>query len=424
MMIVAARESLYPCRVDLRKIGKLGMLLAISALAYQAGGFPAFHVALEGMCLIAALTIYVIGTRTYRFSNSVMLLYISVAFFYVGSLEVLHLFYFDGVGLLPGASANRAVQFWIAARALEIGAICAVPLTLKRKPSRWQLHLGFFAAFALLCASILSGIFPVCLVEGSGYTPFKRWAEIAIAAAAAFSLVMMKRIPGKVGNKVSARSMGGVAALGLSGLLFAFRVEPHGALDTLAHLLGLVSFAFFWSIVIEEGLDRPYEHMFREIYERSARDTLTGLRNRAGFDRDAETALAAKGSEETEFSLLAMDLDDFKQVNDDFGHPEGDVALKEFAAILTEALGEGPLIARYGGDEFVALAEGGAAWAADAEARLRSRAAAWRDSPRRAALGLSLARVSRRGGPDATLEALYREADALMLDEKRRKHAR
>lgn len=415
---------MYPCRVDLKKLGKLGFLLAILALAFWAGGFPAFHVTLEGMCLIAALSIYVIGTRTYRFSNSVMLLYISVAFFYVGSLEVLHLFYFDGVGLLPDASANRAVQFWTASRALEIGSIGAVPLALKRKSTRSQLHVGFFAVFALLCASIFAGLFPVCLVEGSGYTPFKRWAEFAIAAAAAFSLAMMKRTPGRVGNKVSARTMGGVAAFGLSGLLFIFRFEPHGALDVLAHLLGLISFAFFWSIVIEEGLDRPYEHMFREIYERSARDILTGLYNRAGFDRDAETALAAKGAEETEFSLFAMDLDDFKRVNDDFGHPEGDVALKEFAAILTETLGEGPLVARYGGDEFVVLAKGGAAWALAAEARLRSRAAAWRESPRRAALGLSLAWVSRRGGPGAALEVLYREADALMLDEKRRKHAR
>ncbi len=410
--------------MDLQKIGKLGLLLAILALAHWAGGFPTFHVTLEGMCLIAALSIYVIGTRTYRFSNSVMLLYISVAFMYVGALEVLHLFYYNGVGLLQGASTNRAAQFWTASRALEIGAICAVPLALKRRSSRLRLHLGFFAAAALLAASILAGIFPACFVEGSGYTAFKRWAELAIAAASAASLVMMRATPGKVGSKVSARTMSGVAAFGASGLLFAFRLAHQGPLDAFAHLLSLLSFAFFWSIVIEEGLDRPYEHMFREIYERSTRDILTGLRNRAGFDRDAESALAAKGAGETEFSLLAMDLDDFKQVNDDFGHPEGDVALKEFAAILAEALGEGPLIARYGGDEFVVLAEGGAAWASAAEARLRSRAAAWRESPRRTALGLSLAWVSRRGGPGAALEALYREADALMLDEKRRKHAR
>jgi len=400
------------------------MLLAILALALWAGGFPAFHVTLEGMCLIAAFSIYVIGTRTHRFSNSAMLLYISVAFFYVGAFETLHLLYFDGINLLPDASANRAAQFWTASRALEIGAICSVPVALRLKSSRLRLHIGFFAAFVLLTVSILAGVFPTCFVEGEGSTAFERWTELAIAAASVASLAMMKRTPGRVGNKVSARAMGGVAAFGISGLLFTFRLEPQGALDALAHLLSLLSFVFFWSIVIEEGLDRPYEHMFREIYERSTRDILTGLYNRAGFDRDAESALAAKGAEETEFSLFAMDLDDFKRVNDDFGHPEGDVALKEFAAILTETLGGGPLVARYGGDEFAVLAKGGAAWASAAEARLRSRAAAWRESPRRAALGLSLAWVSRRGGPGATLEALYREADALMLAEKRLKHAR
>ncbi len=400
------------------------LILATLASIGALGGFRAFHVAMDALCLLAAFSLYVTGTRTYRFSNNSMLLYISVAFFYVGTLDILHLFCYQDIGLFPGASADLASKFWTASRATEIGAICSVPFLLHHKLSLRGLHAGFFAATALVIASILAGIFPTCYVAGAGYTLFKRLAELTFAAAAAASLVMMVRTPARVGRKAAMLTKAGIGAFGISGLLFAFRTEPQGLIDAIAHLMNFFSYAFFWTIVIEEGLDRPYEHMFREIYERSTRDPLTGLYNRAGFDRDAEAMLAAAGAETSEYTLMVMDLDDFKLVNDEFGHPEGDEALREFAAILAGTLGDGPLAARYGGDEFVVLARGGAAWASDVESRLAARIAAWRKAPRRSALGFSLGSVTRRGGPGSSFETLYREADVLMFEEKRRKHAR
>src|SRR5207247_9482086 len=54
--------------------------------------------------------------------------------------------------------------------------------------------------------------------------------------------------------------------------------------------------------------------------------------------------------------LSVVDLDDFKQINDTFGHPEGDRALKKTAEILTRSFRESDIIARLGGDEFTVLA--------------------------------------------------------------------
>ncbi|MCE1195436.1 GGDEF domain-containing protein [bacterium] len=402
------------------------MLLGLAVLTtiWLIGGFGAFHVAMDAMCFLAAFSLYVVGTRTYRFSNNSMLLYISVAFFYVGALDILHIFSYQGISLFPGASADLASKFWTASRALEVSAICSVPLIISRKPSLRHLHAGFFTASALLATLIFAGIFPSCYIAGVGYTPFKRWAELSFSAAAAASLAMMARTPARVEKKVATMIKTGIGAFGASGLLFALRANPQGIIDTLAHLMNYFSYIIFWTIVIEEGLDRPYDHMFKEIYERSTRDPLTGLYNRAGFDRDAEAMLAAAGAETSEYTLIVMDLDDFKLVNDEFGHPEGDEALREFAAILAETLGHGPLAARYGGDEFVVLARGGAAWASDVEARLAARVAAWREAPRRSDLGFSLGSVTRRSGPGSSFETLYREADVLMFEEKRRKHAR
>lgn len=81
-------------------------------------------------------------------------------------------------------------------------------------------------------------------------------------------------------------------------------------------------------------------------------DPLTGLANRRAFrDRLSqmmEAALGAKG----QVALLFIDLDKFKAVNDTLGHDAGDQLLKQVAAILTEALRDTDLLARFGGDEF------------------------------------------------------------------------
>jgi len=83
-------------------------------------------------------------------------------------------------------------------------------------------------------------------------------------------------------------------------------------------------------------------------------DVLTGLPNRALFDIRVEEALAtrARGVEHT---ILALDLDRFKHVNDTLGHHAGDRLIREFAERLKDAVGSQAIIARLGGDEFALL---------------------------------------------------------------------
>jgi len=85
-------------------------------------------------------------------------------------------------------------------------------------------------------------------------------------------------------------------------------------------------------------------------------DTLTGLANRAEFASELERVT---GSQPTEpFALVMIDLDRFKEVNDQHGHVAGDRVLIEFAARLKIAMRDTDLVARLGGDEFAILLEG------------------------------------------------------------------
>jgi len=91
-------------------------------------------------------------------------------------------------------------------------------------------------------------------------------------------------------------------------------------------------------------------HRYQEL---SVVDELTGLHNRRFFFPEASTALANALRQQRPFSILMLDLDHFKQINDTHGHSMGDDVLQETAALLKRQIREGDVIARFGGEEFV-----------------------------------------------------------------------
>jgi diguanylate cyclase (GGDEF)-like protein len=98
-------------------------------------------------------------------------------------------------------------------------------------------------------------------------------------------------------------------------------------------------------------------------------DGLTGVANRRRFDEALEEACAAALDHATPLSLILLDLDHFKRLNDTQGHQEGDEALRSVAALLAEQTdSRGGLAARFGGEEFAWLLPGLAIEAAAAEA--------------------------------------------------------
>jgi diguanylate cyclase (GGDEF)-like protein len=92
-----------------------------------------------------------------------------------------------------------------------------------------------------------------------------------------------------------------------------------------------------------------------KLEEMSVRDPLTGMYNRRKFNEFLRYEIIRAERHEHGFSLIMIDLDNFKYINDTYGHPIGDMVLKELTAMLVAGLRKGDVLARMGGDEFAII---------------------------------------------------------------------
>ncbi|ADU64253.1 MAG: GGDEF domain-containing protein [Pseudodesulfovibrio sp.] len=111
----------------------------------------------------------------------------------------------------------------------------------------------------------------------------------------------------------------------------------------------------FRSAVNHLGLALRNALIFKEVKLRADRDGLTRIYNRHSFDERLIYEIKRRRRYNHDLSLLMVDLDHFKQVNDTYGHKAGDMVLRKVGEILTETFRTTDLAARYGGEEFVVL---------------------------------------------------------------------
>jgi diguanylate cyclase (GGDEF)-like protein/PAS domain S-box-containing protein len=103
---------------------------------------------------------------------------------------------------------------------------------------------------------------------------------------------------------------------------------------------------------------RHIRELHEQMREQASRDELTGVHNRRHFVEVAERELELAHRQGSTLSLVMMDIDHFKNVNDAHGHPTGDVALKAVGSMLGNSKRSGDLACRLGGEEFAVLLVG------------------------------------------------------------------
>jgi len=141
-----------------------------------------FHTLAEIFSIVVACGIFVIAWNSRRNLNNNYLLFLGIAFLFIGILDLVHTMAYKGMNVFQGYETNLPTQLWIAARYMESLSLLIAPLFLNRR-LRVDFILMTFAliTFLVLVSVFYWHIFPTCFTEGVGLTPFKKISEYVIS---------------------------------------------------------------------------------------------------------------------------------------------------------------------------------------------------------------------------------------------------
>ncbi|PKM96555.1 MAG: hypothetical protein CVU79_12875 [Elusimicrobia bacterium HGW-Elusimicrobia-3] len=254
----------------LNAIPLLALLFGIYLTSFY--GYLLFHSLSETFSIVIACGIFMVVWNARKLLNNHYLLFVGIAYLYVGSIDFLHMLAFKGMGVFEGYGANLPTQLWVAGRYVEALSLLSATIFLYRRLS----HLRAFAAYGIAVGLLLLSIFhwkvfPVCFVEGAGLTPFKIYSEYVICLillAAIGLLILNSRY---FDRKVLILLIASISTAIAQELAFTTYLSVYGLSNMVGHFLKIVSFYLLYKAIIETSLISPFDLLFRELKQSEAK---------------------------------------------------------------------------------------------------------------------------------------------------------
>jgi len=243
-----------------------GILLLFGLYMTNLHSYLLFHSLAEIFSIVVACSIFMLAWNSRRFLGNTYLLFIGIAYLFIGGLDLTHTLAYKGMGVFAGYGANLPTQLWIAARYVESLSLLTAVFFLGRKLRADLAFLGYGLAISLLLGSIfLWNVFPICFIDGVGLTPFKKISEYIISLILLGSIAMLLGKRREFDAGVLRLLVASIAVTIVSELAFTFYVHVYGLSNAIGHYLKIISFYLIYKAIVETGLTRPYALLFRNL---------------------------------------------------------------------------------------------------------------------------------------------------------------
>lgn len=279
-----------------------------------------------------------------------------------------------GTGVVAGvfviaplaASSDLTTLGKVVSSAYPLGDVLLLVVVIRMWATQGGRSLSYRLVVAGLALTLVGDVLwhAAVLVTGSPVSPVSdaSWLTSYIVLAAATCEPSMRGAvePGP-DRKVTGSSRRRLVVLAGGVMLPAVALLVDGATggDVLWLLIGVGSLLMTVLVLVRMGgILSTVEGQAVQLAALARDDALTGAPNRRTWDHELSRACAASREQGTQLCVAMLDIDHFKAYNDTFGHPAGDLVLREAVAAWTQQLGDEALLARYGGEEFAVLIRG------------------------------------------------------------------
>ena len=268
----------------------IGVIVLAVLYVISRENYLLFHGIAEVFSSVVAFMIFILAWHTRRLMDNDYLLFLGIAFLFIGVLDLIHMLAYSGMGVFKGYGTDLATQLWIATRYMEAFSLLIAPLFLARR--LWvRLNFAVYSAVsALILLSIFYwDVFPTCYVEGVGLTPFKKISEYVISFILLLAIVVLFRTRERFDPTVFKLMVASIAVTIASELSFTLYVDPYGFFNLMGHYLKIISFYLIYRAIIETGLERPYDILFRDLKLREEEIEEREERERAILDASLDS---------------------------------------------------------------------------------------------------------------------------------------
>ncbi|MBN2544984.1 MAG: GGDEF domain-containing protein [Spirochaetes bacterium] len=355
--------------LDWNKIFYFIWIIAVLIFIYLTSlyGFLLFHTIVELVSMVVAFSIFAVAWNTKQYIKNSYLFFIGISFLFIGIFDMLHTISYKGMNIISGYDTDLPTQLWIVARYMQSITFLAAPFFInKNRKVNINLTIIIYSIISfILLYLVFNNLFPHCFIEGKGLTLFKILSEFIISFIFLVTLIILIYFKKYFENSIFWQIFAGIIFTIIAEITFTLYKTTYGIYNLIGHFGKLIAYYFFYNAIVKDGIINPFDLIFRELkineeklLSLSITDELTGLYNRRAFFDILKKLIHSAKRENKLLTLCMLDIDNFKDINDKYGHLKGDKALRIISRGLKSLARESDYACRIGGDEFVLLLPG------------------------------------------------------------------
>lgn len=271
-----------------------------------------FHSLAEVFSIVIACAVFMISWNSRKQIQNSYLVNLGIAYLFIGIIDLFHTLSYAGMNIFTDYD-YYANQLWIGARYLESLSLLAFFIFSgsKKRISFTAVFIAYTIVSTLLLLSVFYWrVFPICFIKGQGLTPFKVISEYIISGILLLSLLFLFKRQEQFDAQIRKLLSWAIVLTILGELAFTFYISNYGFSNLVGHYLKIASFYLVYKAIIETGLNRPFDLLFRDLKqkEENLKKTNSDLVTEINEREKAEKQLKAS------FEQLQEALDNIKRL--------------------------------------------------------------------------------------------------------------